>query len=105
MINIVMADIKFEVAKKIDESILEIKRFKEVFSKASANTVFQIRHFNLIDRGLYLYDYIMNDDITPTTIEKIKELRQDIEYFLNSSDFKELEDDSIELSEIISKRK
>lgn len=98
-----MSDIKYEIAVKQDQVQEEISAFRRLFGKVAGHSIFQFRHFDLIKEGYELCDFIFNDDITETLLNKMKDLQLRIEEALDDPDFKQLIEDSIEISKIRSK--
>lgn len=102
-----MADIKFEQAvfhKENEDEIAEVcEQFKKLISKCSADTIFQLSHFDLLARGYDLSDYVYNDDISSTTLKKLKEYVDELEKVIDDEDFVSLKETAEMVSKIMSK--
>lgn len=87
-------DITFQNASYIIENKDEIKelikKFKYLSPKIISNTLIQLENFELIEKYIDIAEYVYNDELTPTTIKKIRELINITTDYLNSSKYKEL---------------
>lgn len=66
-----------------------VECFKSISSKVISNTFIQINNFDLIERFIDLSDYVYNNDITETSLNKIKSLLDDTNIYLSSQKYKE----------------
>ncbi|MCQ2232077.1 MAG: hypothetical protein MJZ30_09550 [Paludibacteraceae bacterium] len=85
-----MADIKFEIVQNIDEVQSEIEKFRKIVAKVASNSVFQFRNHLLLGECYDIMEFIINGDISPTLLEKIKDLEERIDNALNDDVFKSL---------------
>lgn len=76
-----------------------VNQYKEIMSFISRNTMFQLSHYELINEGLDYYDYIVNDDISQTTFNKIKDYIIRVNDILLSKEFA----DNIQVAQLVAK--
>lgn len=103
-----MSTASFEQAVFLKEHADEIKQlsenFRRTFCKFSSNTLHQFTNFDIISRGYELMDYVINGDLTPTTIKKLNELMKDMSEADNNPEFKAACDVFSKAASIISKK-
>lgn len=101
-----MADILFEQIVWAQEREDEIKqadeRFRRALAYCSRNTLFQLYHFDIIERGFDLSDYVYNNDWNATVLKKVKEYVEEVTEILQSDEFKKNEEAVKLVSKIIS---
>lgn len=104
-----MSTINFNQAVFQQQNHDEIQSVKDAFQekflgKAMRNTLFQFSHFDIINKGLELSEYIMNDDISQTTLKKLNEFLTELTDILESDEFNEGVVVAKEVSKIRSKK-
>lgn len=100
-----MGSITFEISEQLDETLQIVNDFKMAMAKSQSDTMFQLRHFNIIERCIEMYDYIVNDDLSKTTLEKMKGLTETINDIFKSEEYKKDKEDAIEIAKIYTKIK
>lgn len=87
-------DITFQNVSYIIENKDEIKelikKFEYLSSMIISNTLIQLDNFELIDKYIDIAEYVHNEELTPTTIKRLRELINQTTDYLNSSKYKEL---------------
>ena len=101
-----MADITFAqvvwAQNKEDEIPQANERFRRILESCSSNTLFQLLHFDLIEKGIDLSDYVFNNDWNTTVLKKVKEYIEEVTQVLQGDEFKKNEEAIKLVSKIIS---
>ena len=91
-----MSDIKYQTAIYLNQNQDLIKEVTENFRTLScrimSDTLIQLDNFNLIEKYIDLNDYVMNGDITETTIKKMIELMEETKSYLSSKEYEKKSD-------------
>ena len=101
-----MADISFAqvvwAQNREDEIEQANERFRRTLAYCSSNTLFQLLHFDLIEKGIDLSDYVFNNDWNATVLKKVKEYVEEVTKILQGDEFKKNEEAMKLVSKIIS---
>ena len=101
-----MADISFAqvvwAQNREDEIEQANERFRRTLAYCSSNTLFQLLHFDLIEKGIDLSDCVFNNDWNATVLKKVKEYVEEVTKILQGDEFKKNEEAMKLVSKIIS---
>ena len=102
-----MDEIRFEQAVFLKENRSEIEQVKEEWGRATAkvlsNTLVQMANPGLIDKIIEVGEFVYNDDITPTSLNLIKDTLEDVRGYVGSADFIRCEQSIRTLSALVTK--
>ena len=102
-----MNEIRFEQAVFLKENRSEIEQVKEEWKRATAkvlsNTLVQMANPGLIDKIIEVGEFVYNDDITPTSLNLIKDTLKGVREYVGSSDFTRCEQAIRTLSAVVTK--
>lgn len=87
MENITFAQVVWAQERE-DEIKQANERFRRILESCSCNSLFQLLHFDLIERGIDLSDYVFNNDWNDTVLKKVKKYVEDVTEILQSDEFK-----------------
>lgn len=103
-----MKTIGYEQAVYLSEHNEEIEsvceQYRLIMAKCSTDTIFQLSHHALLDKGYDLYDYVVNGDISETTLLKIKKFIEEAIEVIESEEFKSIKEISTIVASVLKKK-
>lgn len=80
---------KQEAFKQNNQDRIEksVQRFKVLAPKVIANTLIQLLNYSLIDRFIEMSEFVHNDDINQTVLDKLDSLCDEAEEYLKSDEY------------------
>ena len=84
--------VTFQQVVFINEHKEELEELRECFMCISStiipDTLFQLKHWELIEVCMYLGDFVRNGDWSPTLVKKVTEFNKQVSEILTSDEFK-----------------
>lgn len=81
------------------------EEWNRVTSKVISNTLVQMTNPELIEKIVDVGEFVYNDDITPTSLNLIKETLEEVQAYVRGGDFVRCENAVKELAGLVSRAK